>query len=42
MEIGAHKWDEGARLGHEGAVTYLTEFLSGQREENRLIAVGIG
>jgi acetate kinase len=40
MEIGAHKWDEGVRLAHEGAVAYLTEFLSGQREENHLIAVG--
>ena len=39
-EIGAHKWDDGERLGHEGAVAYLTEFLSKQREHNRLIAVG--
>jgi acetate kinase len=39
-EIGAHTWGEGVRLGHEGAVAYLTEFLSAQREENRLIAVG--
>jgi acetate kinase len=39
-EIGAYKWGEGVRLGHEGAVTYLTEFLSGQRKENRLVAVG--
>jgi len=38
--IGAHKWGDGERLGHEGAVAYLTEFLSGQREHNRLIAVG--
>jgi len=39
-EIGAHKWGKGVRLGHEGAVAYLTEFLSDQREDNRLIAVG--
>jgi acetate kinase len=40
MEIGAHQWGEDVRLGHQGAVVYLTEFLSRQREENRLIAVG--
>src|SRR6478672_10289397 len=39
-EIGAHKWGDGERLGHEGAVAYLTEFLSGHRENNHLIAVG--
>jgi len=39
-EIGAHKWADGQRLGHEGAVAYLTEFLRDQREHNRLIAVG--
>jgi acetate kinase len=39
-EIGAHLWGDGERLGHEGAVAYLTEFLSGQREHNRLVAVG--
>jgi acetate kinase len=39
-EIGAHVWDDGTRLGHEGAVAFLTEFLSSQREENRLAAVG--
>jgi acetate kinase len=39
-EIGAHTWGDGVRLGHEGAVAYLAEFLTGQREDNRLIAVG--
>src|SRR4030095_3947972 len=39
-EIGAHEWGEGVQLGHEGAIAYVTAFLSGQREENRLIAVG--
>ena len=35
-----HKWDEGHRLGHEGAIDYLTGFLSEYRKELRLIAVG--
>ena len=39
-EFGAHKWGEGFRLGHEGAVAYLSEFLSARREDNRLTAVG--
>jgi acetate kinase len=39
-ELGAKKWGDGFRLGHEGAVAYLTEFLSGRREDNRLTAVG--
>jgi len=39
-EIGVDNWGDGVRLGHEGAVAYLTEFLSAQREHNRLIAVG--
>lgn len=39
-EIAAHKWGDGVQLGHDGAVAYLTEFLSSQRHENRLIAVG--
>jgi acetate kinase len=39
-EIGTYEWGEGVRLGHEGAVAHLTEFLSSQREENRLMAVG--
>jgi acetate kinase len=39
-EIGTCVWGEGMRLGHKGAVAYLTEFLSSQREDNRLMAVG--
>jgi acetate kinase len=39
-ELGAHKWGEGFRLGHEGAVAYLTEFLSARHEDNHLTAVG--
>ena len=39
-EIGAQDWVQGARLGHEGAIRYLTAFLRDQREKNRLIGVG--
>ena len=39
-EIGAHKWGKGTRLGHDGAVDYLIEFLRGQRHDNRLVALG--
>jgi acetate kinase len=35
-----HKWDEGTRLGHDGAIDYLIKFLLEYREELRLIAVG--
>ena len=35
-----HKWDEGTRLGHDGAIDYLIGFLVEYREELRLIAVG--
>ena len=39
-ELGAHKWDAGARLGHDGAIAHLTEFLQSRRDDNRLIAIG--
>jgi acetate kinase len=39
-EIGAQDWGQDVRLGHEGATSYLTAFLCGQRDENRLIGVG--
>jgi len=39
-EIGAHAWAHGTRLGHEGAVDYLIEFLRSQRHDNRLVALG--
>ncbi len=39
-DLGAHKWDEGTRLGHDGAIDYLIGFLSQYREELRLTAVG--
>jgi acetate kinase len=38
--IKEHKWDEGTRLGHDGAIDYLIGFLLEYREELRLIAVG--
>jgi acetate kinase len=39
-QISEYKWGEGTRLGHEGAVAYLIEFLRSHREDNRLIAIG--
>jgi acetate kinase len=39
-ELREHKWDEGTRLGHDGAIDYLIGFLLEYREELRLIAVG--
>jgi acetate kinase len=38
--LGEHKWDEGTRLGHDGAIDYLIGFLTKYRDELRLIAVG--
>jgi acetate kinase len=35
-----NKWNEGTRLGHDGAIDYLIAFLIEYREELRLIAVG--
>jgi acetate kinase len=39
-EIGARQWDEGTRLGHDGAIEHLVQFLGEHRENHRLIAVG--
>ena len=39
-KLREHKWDEGTRLGHDGAIDYLIGFLLEYREELRLIAVG--
>jgi len=39
-EVSAHEWGDGTRLGHDGAITHLVEFLRSQREGKRLIAVG--
>jgi len=38
--IREKKWEEGTRLGHDGAIDYLIGFLLEYREELRLIAVG--
>lgn len=38
--IGTHKWDEGTRLGHDGAIDHLVRFLRRQGEDHRLVAVG--
>lgn len=38
--LGEHKWDEGTRLGHEGAVAHLVEFLRKHRGNYRLTALG--
>jgi len=39
-EVGSRTWDEGARLGHDGAMDYLIEFLRTHQGNNRLVAVG--
>ena len=39
-QIDAQKWDEGTRLGHDGAIDYLIQFLRDHREGHRLVAVG--
>ena len=38
--VGERKWGEGTRLGHDGAISHLVEFLGAQRAEHRLVAVG--
>ncbi len=38
--IGEHRWEEGLRLGHDGAIAYLTDFLRRYRSEHQLVAVG--
>jgi acetate kinase len=38
--IGTHAWDEGTRLGHDGAIDHLIAFLQKYREDNGLIAIG--
>jgi len=38
--IGSHKWDEGTRLGHDGAIDHLIGFLRQYREDYQLVAVG--
>jgi len=38
--LGERKWGEGERLGHDGAIAHLIEFLGAQRADHRLVAVG--
>jgi len=38
--LGEKKWGEGTRLGHDGAIAHLVEFLGAQRADHRLVAVG--
>ena len=38
--LGERKWGEGTRLGHDGAIAHLVEFLGAQLGEYRLAAVG--
>lgn len=39
-EIGEKTWDEGAGIGHQGAIEYIAEFLRSHREGHHLVAVG--
>src|SRR5262245_53809475 len=38
--LGERKWDDGTKLGHEGGVGHIVEFLRAHRGDNRLSAVG--
>jgi len=38
--LGTRKWEAGTRLGHDGGIAHLTEFLQGYSGEYRLVAVG--
>jgi acetate kinase len=38
--LGERAWPEGTRLGHDGGIAHLVEFLQGYRNEYRLVAVG--
>lgn len=38
--IGSKAWGDGVELGHEGAMSYLIQFLQEHREDHRLAAVG--
>src|SRR3954469_18009277 len=38
--LGARQWDSGTRLGHDGAIQYLIEFLRGHRGDHELMAMG--
>jgi acetate kinase len=38
--LGKFSWDKGTRLGHEGGVSHIVNFLREHREHYRLVAVG--
>ena len=38
--LGKFKWEKGTRLGHEGGVSHIVDFLREHRENYRLVAVG--
>jgi acetate kinase len=38
--LGEQRWPEGTRLGHDGGIAYLVEFLAAHRDDHRLAAVG--
>jgi acetate kinase len=38
--LASRKWGAGTRLGHDGGIAHLTEFLQGYRDEYKLTAVG--
>lgn len=35
-----HNWEPGTRLGHDGAIGFISQFLRSHREGHRLVAVG--
>ncbi|HEY6513139.1 MAG TPA: acetate/propionate family kinase [Burkholderiaceae bacterium] len=39
-DIGSHSWGEGVQLGHEGALSYLADFLRAHGQGHHLVAVG--
>ncbi|RPJ45636.1 MAG: acetate/propionate family kinase [Betaproteobacteria bacterium] len=39
-QLSEHAWESGTRLGHDGAIAHLVEFLQGYRDQYRLSAVG--
>jgi len=38
--LGERKWGEGTRLGHDGAIAHLVEFLGTHRDDHHIVAVG--
>src|SRR5204862_5609052 len=38
--VGEYAWDQGARVGHDGAMAYLSDFLRGYRDDYEIVAIG--